>query len=125
MILVEYLPGSQDPIHRHNAHALVYVLEGSIVMLVKGGKQVTLTAGQTFLRSLTTRTFGRNISNTKPARFVVFLVKDRVRRFWCPRSEQNISGDADRQESLFSATTRLEHLRSGVQRPPSNSESVH
>ena len=48
MINVEYPPGSSDPIHRHNAHAFVYVLEGSIVMQVRGGKQVTLTPGQTF-----------------------------------------------------------------------------
>src|SRR5262247_1719587 len=48
MIMVEYPPGSSDPVHRHNAHALVYVLEGSIVMQVKGGKQVTLKPGQTF-----------------------------------------------------------------------------
>jgi quercetin dioxygenase-like cupin family protein len=48
MIVVEYPPGSADPIHRHNAHAFVYVLEGSIVMQVKGGQQVTLTPGQTF-----------------------------------------------------------------------------
>src|SRR6266851_3165549 len=48
MIMVEYPPGSADPIHRHNAHAFLYVLEGSIVMQVKGGKQVTLTPGQTF-----------------------------------------------------------------------------
>ena len=68
MILVEYLPGSQDPIHRHNAHALVYVLEGSIVMLVKGGKQVTLTAGQTFLRSLTTSTLSAGTSATRSPR---------------------------------------------------------
>src|SRR5262249_32233070 len=48
MITVEYPPGSSDPIHRHNAHAFVYVLEGSVVMQLKGGKQVTLTPGQTF-----------------------------------------------------------------------------
>src|SRR5262245_52421488 len=48
MIMVEYPPGSSDPVRRHNAHALVYVLEGSIVMQVKGGNQVTLTPGQTF-----------------------------------------------------------------------------
>ena len=48
MIMVEYPPGSSDPVHRHNAHALVYVLEGSIVMGVNGEKPVTLTAGQTF-----------------------------------------------------------------------------
>src|SRR5215469_15243727 len=48
MLIVEYPPGSSDPVHRHYAHAFVYVLEGSIVMGVKGGKEVTLTAGQTF-----------------------------------------------------------------------------
>src|SRR5215469_10237420 len=48
MITVVYPPGASDPIHRHNAHAFVYVLEGSIVMQVKGGKEVTLTPGQTF-----------------------------------------------------------------------------
>src|SRR5215475_9796835 len=48
MLFVEYPPGSSDPIHRHNAHAFVYVLEGTIVMQVRGGKEVTLTAGQTF-----------------------------------------------------------------------------
>ena len=48
MMIVDYLPGSVDPIHRHNAHAFVYVLEGSIVMQVRGGKEVTLTPGQTF-----------------------------------------------------------------------------
>src|SRR5437868_14382870 len=48
MITVVYPPGSSDPIHRHNAHAFVYVLEGTIVMQVRGGKEVTLTPGQTF-----------------------------------------------------------------------------
>ena len=48
MIIVEYAPGGADPIHRHNAHGFIYVLEGSVVMQVKGGKQVTLTPGQTF-----------------------------------------------------------------------------
>ena len=50
MITVEYPPGASDPIHRHNAQAFVYVLEGSIVMQLKGGEQVTLTPGQTFYR---------------------------------------------------------------------------
>jgi quercetin dioxygenase-like cupin family protein len=49
MITVEYPPGNSDPIHRHNAHGFIYVLEGSIVMQVKGGKEVTLTPGQTSL----------------------------------------------------------------------------
>src|SRR6476660_5684268 len=78
MITVEYAPGGVDPIHRHNAHAFVYVLEGTIVMQVKGGKQVTLTAGQTFYEGPDdVHVVGRNASKTKPAKFVVFLVKDK------------------------------------------------
>jgi quercetin dioxygenase-like cupin family protein len=77
MITVEYPPGASDPIHRHNAHAFVYVLEGSIIMQVKGGKQVTLTPGQTFYEGPDDdHIVGRNASTTKPARFVVFLVKN-------------------------------------------------
>jgi quercetin dioxygenase-like cupin family protein len=77
MIMVEYPPGSADPIHRHNAHAFLYVLEGSIVMQVKGGKQVTLTPGQTFYEGPNdVHIVGHNASNTKPAKFIVFLVKD-------------------------------------------------
>ena len=78
MITVDYPPGSVDPIHRHNAHAFVYVLEGSIIMQVKGGKEVTLTPGQTFYEGPTDiHTVGRNASSTKPAKFVVFFVKDK------------------------------------------------
>ena len=78
MITVEYAPGGSDPIHRHNAHAVVYVLEGSIVMQVKGGKQVTLTPGQTFYEGPDdVHVIGRNASSTKPAKFVVFLIKDK------------------------------------------------
>jgi quercetin dioxygenase-like cupin family protein len=78
MITVVYPPGSQDPIHRHNADAFVYVLEGSIVMQVKGGKEVTLTAGQTFYEGPNDiHTVGRNASQTEPAKFVVFLVKNK------------------------------------------------
>jgi quercetin dioxygenase-like cupin family protein len=78
MILVEYPPGSSDPIHRHNAHAFVYVIEGSIVMQLKGGKSVTLTPGQTFYEGPDdVHIVGRNASNTKPAKFVVFLLKDK------------------------------------------------
>ena len=78
MITVEYPPGGSDPIHRHNAHAFLYVLEGSVVMQVKGGKQVTLTPGQTFYEgSNDVHIVGRNASKTKPAKFVVFLVKDK------------------------------------------------
>ena len=78
MITVEYPPGSSDPIHRHNAHAFVYVLEGSIVMQVRGGKEVTLTPGQSFYEGPSdVHVVGRNASQTKLAKFVVFLVKDK------------------------------------------------
>ncbi len=76
MIIVEYPPGSSDPIHRHNAHAIVYVLEGSIVMQVKGGKEVTLTPGQTFYEGPdNVHVVGRNASSTQPAKFLVVLIK--------------------------------------------------
>lgn len=78
MIAVEYPPGSSDPIHRHNAHAFVYVLEGSIVMQLKGGREVTLTPGQTFYEGPDdVHVVGRNASKTKPAKFIVFLVKEK------------------------------------------------
>lgn len=70
MLTVEFPPGEVDPIHRHDAHAFVYVLEGSIVMGVKGGKEQTLTAGQTFYEGPhDVHTVGRNASKTKPARW--------------------------------------------------------
>jgi quercetin dioxygenase-like cupin family protein len=78
MLLIEYPPGSTDPIHRHNAHGFIYVLEGSIVMQVRGGKEVTLTPGQTFYEGPEdVHVVGRNASQTKPAKFVVFFVKDK------------------------------------------------
>jgi quercetin dioxygenase-like cupin family protein len=78
MLLIEYPPGSADPIHRHNAHGFIYVLEGSIVMQVRGGKEVTLTPGQTFYEGPSdVHVVGRNASQTKPAKFVVFFVKDK------------------------------------------------
>ena len=78
MITVEYPPGGSDPIHRHNAHAFIYVLEGSIVMQVKGGKETILTPRQTFYEGLEdVHIVGRNASQTKPAKFLVFFVKDK------------------------------------------------
>jgi quercetin dioxygenase-like cupin family protein len=78
LITVEYPPGASDPIHRHNAHAFVYVLEGSIVMQLKGGKEVTLTPGQTFYEGPDdVHIVGRSANKTKPAKFLVFLVKDK------------------------------------------------
>lgn len=76
MIVVDYAPGGADPVHRHDAHGFVYVLEGSIVMGVKGGKEVTLKAGETFHEGPNDiHTVGRNASKTQPAKFVVFLIK--------------------------------------------------
>jgi quercetin dioxygenase-like cupin family protein len=78
MLTVEYPPGASDPVHRHNAHGFIYVLEGSIVMQVKGGKQITLTPGQTFYEGPNdVHVVGRNASSTKPAKFLVFFLKDK------------------------------------------------
>jgi quercetin dioxygenase-like cupin family protein len=78
LITVQYPPGSTDPIHRHNAHAFVYVLEGSIVMQLKGGKEVTLKPGETFYEGPDdVHIVGRSADKTKPAKFLVFLVKNK------------------------------------------------
>ena len=78
MIMVEYPPRGSDPVHRHDAHAFVYVLEGSVVMQLKGGKETTLTPGQTFYEGPDdVHVVGRNASTTKPAKFVVLLIKNK------------------------------------------------
>ena len=78
MITVEHAPGGSSPIHRHNAHAMVYVLEGSVVMQVKGGKEVTLAPGQTFYEGPNdVHVVDRNASKTQPAKFLVVLIKDK------------------------------------------------
>jgi quercetin dioxygenase-like cupin family protein len=76
MISVDYPPGYMGHVHRHDAHSIIYVLEGSVVMGVKGGKEVTLTPGQTFYEGPNdVHTVGRNASTTKPAKLVVVLLK--------------------------------------------------
>ena len=76
MIVVDYAPGAADPIHRHNASAFLYVLQGSVVMQMKGEKEVTLHPGQTFYEDPPgVHLVGRNASDTKPAKFLVFLIK--------------------------------------------------
>lgn len=76
VITVVYPPGSQDPIHRHAAHAFIYVLQGSIVMQLKGGEPVTLTPGQTFYEGPNDiHLVGRNASQTEPAKFLVVFLK--------------------------------------------------
>jgi quercetin dioxygenase-like cupin family protein len=78
MIEVSYPPGAQDVVHRHDAHAFVYVLEGRIIMQLRGRPAVTLEAGQTFYEGPTDiHVVGRNASTTAPARFVVVLLKAR------------------------------------------------
>jgi quercetin dioxygenase-like cupin family protein len=78
MITVEHAPGGSNAIHRHNAHAFVYVLEGSVVMQLKGGQQITLTPGQTFYEGPDdVHVVDRNASSTNPAKFLVFLIKDK------------------------------------------------
>jgi quercetin dioxygenase-like cupin family protein len=77
MLTVEYAPGASDPVHRHNAHVFVYVLEGRIVMQVEGGDEVTLGVGDTFYESPDdVHVKGQNASTTEPAKFLVFFVKD-------------------------------------------------
>jgi quercetin dioxygenase-like cupin family protein len=78
VIDVSYPPGAQDVVHRHDAHAFVYVLEGQIIMQLKGQPAVTLKAGQTFYEGPTdVHLVGRNASDTEPARFVVVLLKSK------------------------------------------------
>jgi len=78
VITVEHPPGGSNASHRHNAHAFVYVLEGSVVMQLKGGQQVTLTPGQTFYEGPDdVHVVDRNASSTQPAKFLVVLIKDK------------------------------------------------
>ena len=78
MITVEHAPGGSNAIHRHNAHAFIYVLEGSVVMQLKGGEQVTLTPGQTFYEGPDdVHIVDRNASSSKPAKFLVVLIKNK------------------------------------------------
>jgi quercetin dioxygenase-like cupin family protein len=78
LITVDYPPGGSTPVHRHNSDEFVYVLEGSIVMQVRGGKEVTLTPGQTFYEGPSdVHLVSRNASDSKPAKFLVFFVKSK------------------------------------------------
>ncbi len=78
MITVEFPPGWSDPVHRHYAQGFIYVLDGSVIMQVKGGKEVTLTPGQTFYEGPDdVHVVGRNASATRPAKMLVVLIKDK------------------------------------------------
>jgi len=85
MITVEYPPGGSSGVHRHDAQAFVYVLEGSLVMQVKGGKEVTLAPGQTFYEGPDdVHVVDRNASTTKPAKMLVTLLKDKGKPLLVP-----------------------------------------
>jgi quercetin dioxygenase-like cupin family protein len=85
MITVAYPPGGSDPVHRHDAHGFIYVLEGTIVMQVQGGKEVTLTPGQTFYEGPDDiHVVGRNASTTRPAKMLAILVKDKGAPIFVP-----------------------------------------
>ena len=78
MITVEHAPGGASAIHRHDAHAFVYVLEGSVIMQLKGGQQVTLTPGQAFYEGPDdVHVVDRNAGTTEPAKFLVVLIKNK------------------------------------------------
>jgi len=90
MIEVSYPPGARDVVHRHDAHAFVYVLEGKIIMQLKGQPPVTLTAGQTFYEGPTdVHVVGRNASDSEPARFVVVLLKNKGAPILTPVQENS------------------------------------
>ena len=75
MYTVDFPPGFSSPVHRHDAQVSVYVLEGSVVMQVRGGKEVTLIPGQSFYEDPNDiHVVSRNASTTKPAKFLVFLI---------------------------------------------------
>ena len=77
VITVDYAPGAVDTMHRHDAHAVVYVLEGEIEMQLRGGALQRLVPGQVFYESpQDVHTVSRNASKTKRAKFVVFFVKN-------------------------------------------------
>jgi quercetin dioxygenase-like cupin family protein len=88
MITVDYAPGGEDPVHRHNAQAFVYVLEGSVVMQMKGAEKVTLHPGDTFYEDPEgIHLVGRNASDTKPAKTVVLLIKEKGAPIFVPVNE--------------------------------------
>jgi quercetin dioxygenase-like cupin family protein len=78
MYTVHFPAGFSSPIHRHNAQVSVYVLEGSVVMQVKGGKEITLRPGQSFYEGPEDiHVVSRNASSTEPAKFLVFLIHEK------------------------------------------------
>jgi quercetin dioxygenase-like cupin family protein len=77
MLTVESPPGASSAPHRHDAHVFVYLLEGTLVMQVDGKEPVTLKPGDVFYENpADIHRSSVNPSSTKPAKFLVFFVKD-------------------------------------------------
>ena len=75
---VRYPPGVKSASHRHNAHTVVYVLEGTVIMQVAGGERKTLTAGQVFYENPNDiHSVSMNASDTEPARILVYFLKEK------------------------------------------------
>ena len=76
VLTVEMGPGQASKPHRHDANVFVYVLQGSLIMQVKGGPPVTLHPGDTYYENpKDIHTVSQNASKTQPAKFLVFIVK--------------------------------------------------
>lgn len=109
MITVEFPPGGADPVHRHDAHGFIYVLEGTVVMQVKGGKEVTLGPGQTFYEGPDDiHVVGRNASNTKPARLLAMLIKKKGAPVLVQTLDTLVAGLAAQAEQRIAELAKLD-----------------
>ena len=78
MSTIEVPPGASSSPHRHDAQVFVYVLEGKMIMQVKGGPRMTLGPGDTFYENPTDiHSVSANASKTEPAKFLAILIKDK------------------------------------------------
>jgi len=73
-----YPPGSSNPPHRHDAHVFLHILEGQLIVQLKGGQPVTLNAGDTYYEAPSDiHVMSRNPSATVPVKALIFMVKDK------------------------------------------------
>jgi len=78
LLTVEYVAAGASLPHRHDAQVFVYVLDGAVRMQIEGGAPVTLGPGDTLYEGPNdVHTVSANASRTKPARILVFIVKDK------------------------------------------------
>ena len=77
---VTYPPGVESASHRHNAHTIVYVLEGTVTMQVEGSEAKTLGEGEVFYETPDdVHSVSKNASDTEPAKILVFFLKEKGR----------------------------------------------